>query len=211
MDSPKCGLCPLTRSAIPPEKLIKSAPHHEKPSSPEPQSTQQSSSCSENSVIVTLSGECTLNDTVTPIRLHLRGYFTNVLQKNKQTRSRPIDKRKVKPQFYGEALTVDEVFKRMEEDEKEKKATAEEKKKAAEKRKRAANSEDITDLSEEADDSEAESDDGMCEECEVRYADDDEEMKMCWMGCDSCIRWFHCHCVNLSEIPTGFWSCRYCS
>ena len=74
-----------------------------------------------------------------------------------------------------------------------------------------SSSEDITYLSEEADDSEAESDDGMCEKCEVRYADDDEEMKMCWMGCDSCIRWFHCHCVDLSEIPTGFWSCQYCS
>ena len=43
-----------------------------------------------------------------------------------------------------------------------------------------SSSKDITD--EEVDNSEAESDDGMCEECEVRNADDDQEMKMCMAG-----------------------------
>ena len=43
-------------------------------------------------------------------------------------------------------------------------------------------------------------------ECHERE-DDDEE---CWIGCDTCVRWFHYHCVGLSSIPDGFWSCPYC-
>ena len=43
-------------------------------------------------------------------------------------------------------------------------------------------------------------------ECHERE-DDDEEY---WIGCDTCVRWFHYHCVGLTSIPDGFWSCPYC-
>jgi len=79
-----------SRAAILPEKLSKSAPHVN-PSSSKPQ-TQEASSTSE--IVICLTGECTVNNTVTPIRLHLRGYFTKLLQENKQRRSQPADKRK---------------------------------------------------------------------------------------------------------------------
>ena len=56
---------------------------------------------------------CTINDADTPIRLHLQGYFSQLLQKNKQRKCGPTDKRKTTPRFYGEALTLDEVFERV--------------------------------------------------------------------------------------------------
>ena len=49
-------------------------------------------------------------------------------------------------------------------------------------------------------------DNGVCEECGRAYADDPEEEKMKWMGCDTCDRWYHYSCLSLSSIPTGFWS-----
>lgn len=56
---------------------------------------------------------CTIDDTVTPIRFHLRGYFSKLLQKNKQHWGCRADKRKTKTHFYGEALTLDEVYERV--------------------------------------------------------------------------------------------------
>ena len=45
------------------------------------------------------------------------------MQKNKENKSRPTDKRKVKPRFYGEALTVNDVYQRLAEEEREKEGT----------------------------------------------------------------------------------------
>ena len=47
-------------------------------------------------IMAALSGVCTVNDSMTPIRLHLRGYFSKPLQKNKQHKRRARDKRKAK-------------------------------------------------------------------------------------------------------------------
>lgn len=57
--------------------------------------------------------------TMTPIRMHVVAYFTQHLQKEIQ--QRPKDKRRLKPRYYGEALTRDEIIERMEEEEQEKK------------------------------------------------------------------------------------------
>ena len=48
-------------------------------------------------------------------------------------------------------------------------------------------------------------DDGVCAECGGCYKDDDRATRKCWMGCDSCERWFHCtcQCVSLREVPEG--------
>ena len=56
--------------------------------------------------------------TMTPIRMHVVAYFTQHLQKEFQ--QKPKDKRRLKPRYYGEALTRDEIIERMEEEEREK-------------------------------------------------------------------------------------------
>ena len=74
----------------------------------------------------------TINTVVTPIRLHLKGYFTHILQKNKEGRKRAVNKQKHKPQFYGEALTMDDFYEKVVEAEQKKQ---EEEKKKEEKKK----------------------------------------------------------------------------
>ena len=211
---------------------------------------------SKSDTVLELSGNCSINGTVTPIRLHLRGYFTKVLQKNRQHRDRQVDKRKVRPKFYGEALTLDEVHDRIVAEKEEKEAAAKQKREAtkqkreAAKQKKAAVKVKITvakqkkaaaiqsrtqsskaklqmfkskatlapplnpnstssDLSEEETIS-SEEDDGVCEECAACYKDDDKMKRKCWMGCDTCDRWFHYQCVGFSSIPDSYWSCKYC-
>ena len=89
---------------------------------PEPQlqPDEPSVSQADQDVAVELVGTCTIGSTMTPIRQRLMGYFSWLLQKNKENKSRPADKRKVKPRFYGEALTVDDVYQRLAEEEREK-------------------------------------------------------------------------------------------
>ena len=52
---------------------------------------------------------------------------------------------------------------------------------------------------------------GVCKECGAIYADDSEELKKKWKGCDNCPRWYRYVCIGLISIPTGFWSCDLCS
>ena len=81
----------------------------------------------EPEVVLDFKGTVTVAKTTTPIRFQLRGYFAQLLQAKKPS-SKSTDKRKVKPKFYGEALTTDDVFQRFEEEEtrkeEEKKARA---------------------------------------------------------------------------------------
>ena len=66
-------------------------------------------------IVVQLSRECTINNTVTPIRRHLRGYFSQLIHKNKQSRCQhnKAGKLRIKPKFYGEALTTDDIYDRI--------------------------------------------------------------------------------------------------
>ena len=208
---------------------------------------------SKSDIVLELSGNCSINGTVTPVRLYLRGYFTKVLQKNRQHRDRQVDKRKVRPKFYGEALTLDEVHDRIVAEKKEKEAAAKQKREATKQKREAAKQKKpaeklkktvakqkktaakqsrtqsskaklqmfkskapplnpnstSSDLSEE-DTISSEEDNGVCEECAARYKDDDKMKRKCWMGCDTCDRWFHYQCVGFSSIPDSYWSCKYC-
>ena len=143
-------------------------------------------------IVVNLSGECTVNDTVTPIQLHLRGYFTKILQKNKQGKKHT---QKLKPQFYGaEALTV----------------TSPEPSSASKvKRKRRVVKRVVTPSPKHTSDSatdELTDDTGVCEEC-----GDKRSARKSWIGCDSYDTWFHYQCtLSLSGMPKGFWCCKYC-
>jgi len=62
---------------------------------------------------------------MTPIRLHVVAYFSRHLQT--QNKGHVKDNRRVKPKYYGEALTRDEVMERMEEEEREKREKEREK------------------------------------------------------------------------------------
>lgn len=75
----KCGLCPFNRAAIPSDKLTTAQPHRKPPA------TQPEMASDSNEVILRLSGEVVIKSSITHIRLHLRGYFSDLLQKNKWT------------------------------------------------------------------------------------------------------------------------------
>ena len=252
----KCGLHPLNREAIPSSKLSSSLPFTGKKKGKEPKEAEQrgdessqseeqtTSDCSKESgdsvqeteVILDLQGTVTIEEKVTPVHLELRGYFAKVLAAKKKPDTKN-DKRKIKPKFYGEALTTDEVFQKLEEAEAEK----EQKRKALAQRKemKTANSKTKTTSGKarvrkkvnqkkrktpltpkrtpaptppisNSDVSLSKEDTGICEECGAIYADDSTEAKKKWMGCDNCPRWYHYDCIGLTSIPSGFWSCDLC-
>ena len=240
----KCGLCPLSREKIPPHKLRKADPYvklpdsksseeetagqsngTDKPSQSDGGMNSESNDLPKQCVVLELSGECTINKTITPVRLHLRGYFTEVLQKNRQQRTRQMDKRKVRPKFYGEALTLDEVHERllMEEEKKAAKQKKQEERELANQKRKAKQKKQATKGKKKTvaaskarkwsppPSPSCSSSDGVCEECAAAYKDDNMKMRKCWLGCDSCDRWFHYQCVGLRSIPKGYWSCKYCA
>ena len=142
----------------------------------------------------------------------------------------------MKPSFYGEATTTDEVFERLKREEKEKEekklALASKQRKKEEKRKQtqvtrprkrstkkkstlssgrkrsAKNKKEEESTVEGSENSDNEK--GVCEECGTVYADDTQEGKEKWMGCDNCPRWYYYDCLGLTSIPSGFWSCDMC-
>ena len=282
----KCGLCPLEREAILSQRLSLS---HKKPPTESSSNvtgeisssctvtgessskmTEESSTATDSGdgdsnakteVVIHLTGEFSMNSTVTPNRLHLREYFAHLLQKNKLGRKHTENKQKLKPKFYGEAL---EFYSKITEEEEKatklketaaqkasKQLAKEQKKKEAMERKEAAKQKKATKkkktmktgiatriraskatrsspavqtvvkskppvlspiVSSSSSEGEVSStdDDGCCEECGGCYKDDDRATRKCWIGCDSCQRWFHCSCVGLRAVPKGFWSCKYC-
>jgi len=50
-------------------------------------------------IAVEVVGTCTLGKSTTPMRLHLRGYFSNLLEKKREKTVNRGDKCKAKPQF----------------------------------------------------------------------------------------------------------------
>ena len=75
-----------------------------------------SSSCSEShdsNVVINLQGTVITEEGSTPIHLQLCGYFARILASKKKSDGKSMDKQKVKPSFYGEALTTDKVFERL--------------------------------------------------------------------------------------------------
>lgn len=53
---------------------------------------------------------------LTPMRPHLTLHFEKLLQKKNAVKKGTSSRKRVKPQYYGEALTSDEVFHRLEDD-----------------------------------------------------------------------------------------------
>lgn len=151
-------------------------------------------------------------------------------------RKRTESKQKLKPKFYGEALTLDEFFDKVTEEEKQKEKVKNQKtvakraptKKVATKLKQSGTKVSSTKATRATQKSPitrgtksrvrtpstspttSTDDEGICEECGGSYKDDDKSTRRCWMGCDTCDRWFHCHCIGLRVVPKGHWSCKYC-
>ena len=124
--SRRSGIHALNRDAIPSSKLSKSLPFTGKSSGRKYETGSQvddnSSSCSEShdsNVVINLQGTVTTDEGST-IHLQLCGYFARILAFQKKSDEKSMDKRKVKPSFYGEALTTDKLFERLEKEEKEK-------------------------------------------------------------------------------------------
>ena len=63
--------------------------------------------------------ECYNEKQLTPVRVYFRGYFARLLGKNKMERKKTA-RRKVKALYSGEALTADDIYERLEEEEKRK-------------------------------------------------------------------------------------------
>ena len=107
----KSGLYPLSRGAISASKLLKALPHSHDPIQESQKkvskdNASQPKGSEKSEITVEVTAKCTVNNVVTPIRLHLRGYFSKLLKDNKPCRrGGPASKYKTKPRFYGEAFT----------------------------------------------------------------------------------------------------------
>ena len=102
-----CGLHPLSKTAIPDSKLSPAlnCSTDPQPSIPTPRprlSIEVMSKCSRGT------------PHLTPIRLHLRDHFARLLDKKQHKCKSDKDKRKVKPSFYGQVLTSDELVELLE-------------------------------------------------------------------------------------------------
>ena len=93
---------------------------------------------------------------VTPLKVYLRDHFATVLQQSRPAKRR--QKGQVKPREYGEVLTADEVYERIEKEEEERKKKKREKKtqkhtqgSATEKRKQRGQQKDREDEEQESD------------------------------------------------------------
>ena len=229
------GLFPLSRAAIHPSKLAPATAFHQQPATVQsPVSTSQSVGACASATIAgstdtTMQLSCSkCGGSMTPVRLHVVAYFSRHLEGK---RPAPRDQRRVKPQFYGEALTGDEVFVRLEkaeqeraqkiqekeEKQKERKKLAQEKKEKQKERKEQREKERRAKEQKKAE-REAEvqmaacasggtdddNDHAECEVCGGTYEDDSEEKKKAWIGCDrtGCDRWFHYWCVGFKRKPS---------
>ena len=95
---------------------------------PQPQSQPESSqsTIAQAKATTTVDISCShCGSSMTPMRLHVVAYFAQQFE-GKKPAGKPSTRR-VRPQFYGEALTRDEVYTRLEEEEKMRMKKAEEK------------------------------------------------------------------------------------
>ena len=125
-----CGIYPLNRRAISDAKLAISVPftghssgctenlEHCTTEAAEADSTQDTTTATATACTV-LDIKC--NDCgrcLTPVRMHVVAYFAQHLKKEVQHQKR--DNRRLKPRYYGEVLTRDDIIERMEKEAEEK-------------------------------------------------------------------------------------------
>jgi len=132
----KAGLCPISKENIPKSSYAPSLPHLQQPQA------ESYSSLNGTKIVATEADECgsgihtiqikmsccecvDVKD-ITPVRVYLRGYFSTLIGR-KKTEARKTSRRRVKPLYSGEALTADEIYERLEEEDKEKNEKAQQK------------------------------------------------------------------------------------
>lgn len=213
----KTGLHPLSRDAIPASRLSKSLPFQRDTAS----ACASSTSKPPETIEIHATGSLTFGGTTTPIRLHLRGYFSKLLQKKREKPVKAGDKCKAKPHFYGEALTLDEVKERYEQAQAEKQRKPE-KVLALKLQKRRLQEEEVPNP--RRNQSSKMPMMMMVQQITVmrKLAAKDAKRYMIltmkkrkvamWVGCDNCWRWYHFACAGLSVLPAeeDYWSCPKC-
>ena len=119
----KAGLCPLTTEAITKSSFAPSLPHTlPPPESQSPKKGDQDAGADTDTHLIHVQVkccECFSEKQLTPVRVYLRGYFAHLLGKKKTERKKTA-RRKVKALYSGEALTADDIFERLEEEDKQK-------------------------------------------------------------------------------------------
>ena len=119
----KAGLCPLTTEAITKSSFAPSLPHTlPPPESQSPKKGDQDAGADTDTHLIHVQVkccECFSEKQLTPVRVYLRGYFARLLGKKKTERKKTA-RRKVKALYSGEALTADDIFEKLEEEDKQK-------------------------------------------------------------------------------------------
>ena len=167
----ECGLYPLNRSAIPSWKLSPAIPFQQE---------------------TTPTRDYRVTITETPVRTELRSYFATFIQP-KQTEKQKARRRRIKTNNYGEALTNDEAFERLQEQDRQKST----RKKKATKKQPSAKKTTIP------------KDEEHCQICGDEFEDGEEGD---CIGCDECWRWVHYYCAGFESIPESEtpWACDQC-
>ena len=164
------GLHPLSRSAIKDEKLEASATFH--PEQHHRRVVEQS-------------------QLISPVTHRVATYFTQFFVE-KTSKARHQTGGRLRPKYYGEALTEDEAFDRLRKQKEEREAKKQSRKRQGKGSKK-VQGEPTTQCHKISDD--------VCQGCGDSYEDDDADAKQFWVGCDQCSRWYHYWCANLLQMP----------
>lgn len=125
----KTGLCPLTKDSISKSSCAPSLPCIAASQEPTATTVQaEDHAAHSHTVQVNIACcDCFSRTEMTPVRIYLRGYFTRLIGA-KKAEQRKTARKRIKPIYPGEALTEDDIYARLEEEEKKK---AEERKQKA--------------------------------------------------------------------------------
>ena len=120
----RAGLCPVSKDAIPKSSYAPSL-METTTTTTTPTPTVQATDCDsqDHTVHVQVSCcECFRQTHITPVRIYLRGYFSNLIGKKQEEKK--TERRKVKSVYSGEALTSDDMIARLEDEDRERKENA---------------------------------------------------------------------------------------
>lgn len=123
-----------------------------------------------------------------PVTRRVETFFTQFFLEKKEKKTQKCGGR-LRPKYYGEALTEDEAFQRLKDRKEQREAKKKPSRKQAEKSKtkRKTDSDHIQE--------------NACQGCRDLYENDDPDTQEFWVGCDSCPRWYHYWCANLVQMP----------
>ena len=152
-----------SQGAVGPQSQGQVGPHSQQLVGPQSRGTvgpqlQQTCVGSRGTASTTVELSCTkCGRSMTPVRLHVVAYFSRHLEWKKQA---PKNSKRIKPTFFGEAFTKDEVFARIEEAERAKEKEKEEKEqRQATRRKKQKKKMKQVEVNEEDSDNEAQAND----------------------------------------------------